>query len=71
MSEDHYIPAQPGLKLAVVGGEKTESCAPTTHSRSNGDFPVLAEYPPNGRGCLARFCLCNGVFEPSQPFRPL
>ena len=27
--------------------------------------------PPNGRGCLARFCLCNGVFEPSQPFRPL
>jgi len=24
MSEDHYIPAQPGLKLAVVGGEKTE-----------------------------------------------
>ena len=45
--------------------------SPTTHSRSNGDFPVLAEYPPNGRGCLARFCLCNGVFESSQPFRPL
>ena len=43
----------------------------TTHSRSNGDFLVLAEYPPNGRGCLARFCLCNGVLEPSQPFRPL
>ena len=34
-----------------------------THSRSNGDFLVLGEYPPNGRGCLARFCLCNGVFE--------
>ena len=41
------------------------------HSRSNGDFPVLAEYPLNGRGCLARFCLCNGVFEPLQPFRSL
>jgi hypothetical protein len=24
MSEDKYIPAAPGLKLAVVGGEKTE-----------------------------------------------
>ena len=43
----------------------------TMHSRSNGDFPVLAEFPPNGRGYLARFCLCNGVFEPSQPIRPL
>src|SRR5262249_10256941 len=38
---------------------------------SRGDFLVLAEYPPNGRGCLARFCLCNGVFEPLQPFRSL
>src|SRR5262249_27013765 len=43
----------------------------TTHSRSNGDFLVLVGYPPNGRVCLARFCLRNGVFEPSQPFRPL
>src|SRR5262249_46771889 len=24
-----------------------------------------------GAGCLARFCLCNAVLEPSQPFRPL
>jgi hypothetical protein len=24
-----------------------------------------------GRGCLARFCLCNGLLEPSEPFQPL
>ena len=38
----------------------------TTHSRSNGDFPVRAEFPRMGGVVLARFCLCNGVFEPSH-----
>src|ERR1700740_2325687 len=45
--------------------------SPTTHSCSNGDFPVLAGNSPEWAGCLARICLCNGVLEPSQPFRPL
>ena len=53
----------------LVGGSSPPGSP--THSRSNGDFLVLGEYPPNGRGCLARFCLCNGVFEPLQPFRSL
>jgi hypothetical protein len=43
----------------------------TTHSRSNGDFPVLAGIAPNWRSCLARFCLCTGVLESPRPFRPL
>jgi hypothetical protein len=30
--------------------------------------PTLA---PNWRACLARFCLCNGLLEPSRLFRPL
>ena len=45
-------------------------CVLGTH-RSNGDFPVLAGIPRMGGGCLARFCLCNGVLASSQPFRPL
>ena len=43
----------------------------TTHSRSNGDFPVLGGLAPNWRSCLARFCLCTGVLESPRPFRPL
>src|SRR5438128_564955 len=34
----------------------------------------ISRFSPNSpewAGCLARFCLCNGVLEPSQPFRPL
>ena len=38
----------------------------TTHSRSNGDFPVARRLAPNGRGCLARFCLCAGALEFSK-----
>src|ERR1700740_2296523 len=37
--------------------------SPTTHSRSNGDFPEPGEWPLNRRSCLARFCLCTGVLE--------
>ena len=34
-------------------------------------YRAFRRIAPNGRGCLARFCLCNGVLEPAKPFRAL
>jgi hypothetical protein len=40
-------------------------------SPSRTEISRFSRTAPNVRGCLARFCPCNGVFEPSQPLRPL
>jgi hypothetical protein len=40
---------------------------PDWHGEISWFFATNAELA----GCLARFCLCNGVLEPSKPFRPL
>ena len=54
-----------------VLGTQFESSQPHHVLSRKRRFPGSRQLAPIWRGCLGRFCLCNGVFEPSEWFRPL
>ena len=51
----------------MIASTQFESSQPHHAFSCKQRFPSSRRLAPNWRGCLARFCLCNGVLEPSKP----